>query len=65
MKPATWATLSDQQQEFFYMYHPTDMTVYTIAFVTPSRGALAGMRNSSMGPPSRIDLIPVKPQALN
>ena len=36
---ATWATLSD------YMHHPIDGIVHT------SRGALAGTRNSSMGPP--------------
>ena len=32
---ATWATLSDWQQGFFYMYHPTDRITYTTAFVTP------------------------------
>ena len=36
-KPAatTWATLSDQQQKFFYMHHPIDRITYTMAFVTP------------------------------
>ena len=24
----SWATLSDYQQGFFYMHHPTDRTVY-------------------------------------
>ena len=32
------------------MHHPTDRIAHTTAFVTPVR-ALAGMRNSSMGPP--------------
>ena len=32
------------------MHHPTDRIIHTTAFVT-SRGALAGMRNSSIGPP--------------
>ena len=36
------------------MHHPTDRITHTTAFVT-SRGALAGTRNSSMGPPWRID----------
>ena len=34
----------------FYMHHPTDRTAHTTPFVK-SRGALAGTRNSSMGPP--------------
>ena len=33
--PATWATLFDYQQEFFYMHHPTDRLTHTMAFVTP------------------------------
>ena len=33
------------------MHHPTDRITHTTAFVTPHRGALAGTRNSSMGPP--------------
>ena len=32
---ATWATLSDLQQGFFYMHHPTDRVAHTVAFVTP------------------------------
>ena len=32
---ATWATLSDYQQGFFYMHHPTDMIAHTTAFVAP------------------------------
>ena len=32
---ATWATLSDYQQGFFYMHHPTDRITHTTAFVTP------------------------------
>ena len=32
---ATWATLSDQQQVFFYVHHPTDRTAHTTAFATP------------------------------
>ena len=32
---ATWATLSDYQQGFFHMHHPTDRTAYTTAFVAP------------------------------
>ena len=35
---ATWATLSDKQQGFFYMHHPTDMIADTTAFVTPVVG---------------------------
>ena len=34
----------------FYMHHPTDRITHTTTSYT-SRGALAGMRNSSMGPP--------------
>ena len=37
-KPAattTWATLSNYQQWFFYMHHPTDWIAHTKAFVTP------------------------------
>ena len=30
---ATWATLSDEQQGFFYMYYPTDSIAHTTAFV--------------------------------
>ena len=48
---ATLATLSDQQQGLFYMHHPTDRMTHTRAFVTNSRGALAGTRNNSMGSP--------------
>ena len=33
------------------MHHPTDRIAHTTAFVTPRCGALAGTRNSSMGPP--------------
>ena len=32
---ATWATLSDQQQGFFYMHHPTGRITHTTAFVIP------------------------------
>ena len=32
---STWATLSDYQQGFFYMHHPTDRIAHTTAFVTP------------------------------
>ena len=35
LAPATWATLSDYQQWFFYMHHPIDMIVHTTAFVAP------------------------------
>ena len=31
---ATWATLSDYQQRFFYMHHPTDRIAHITAFVT-------------------------------
>ena len=31
---STWATLSDWQQGFFYMHHPTDRITHTTAFVT-------------------------------
>ena len=37
------------------MYHPTDRITHTTAFVYTSCGALAGTRNSPMGPPWRID----------
>ena len=30
-----WATLSDQQQGFFYMHNPTDRIAHTREFVTP------------------------------
>ena len=30
-----YATLSDLQQGFFYMHHPTDRIAHTTAFVTP------------------------------
>ena len=33
--PLTWATLSDCQQGFFYMHHPTDRITHTMAFITP------------------------------
>ena len=29
----SWATLSDQQQGFFYMHHPTGRIAHTTAFV--------------------------------
>ena len=32
---ATWAILSNQQQGFFYMHHPTDRIAHNMAFVTP------------------------------
>ena len=32
---ATWSTLSDLQQGFFYMHHPTDRIAHTTVFVTP------------------------------
>ena len=32
---ATWAPLSNWQQGFFYMHHPTDRITHTTAFVTP------------------------------
>ena len=32
---ATWATLSDWQQGFYYMHHPTDMIAHTTASVAP------------------------------
>ena len=33
------------------MHHPTEKIAHTTAFFYTSRGALAGTRNSSMGPP--------------
>ena len=42
-KPTATTILFSKQQEIFYMQHPTDRTAH-------SCGALAGMRNSSMGP---------------
>ena len=38
------------------MHHPTDRITHTMAFVIP-HGALAGARNSSMGPPRGIDVM--------
>ena len=32
-----------------FMHHPTDRMAHTTAFCYTSRGALAGMKNSSMG----------------
>ena len=32
---STWATLSDYQQGFFYMHHPTDRITHTRVFITP------------------------------
>ena len=43
--------LSINSKGSFYMHHPTDRITHTTAFVTPVVGALAGTRNSSMGPP--------------
>ena len=42
-KPAatTWATLSDWQQGFFYMQHPTDRIAHSFSLCYTSRGALA------------------------
>ena len=31
---ATWVTLFDYQQGFFYMHHPTDRIAHTTTFVT-------------------------------
>ena len=47
---ATWASLSDYQQGFFYMHHPNrqDNTYHILCYT--GHGALAGMRTSSMGP---------------
>ena len=51
-KPATatsYATLFNcNHQGIFYMYHPTDSTYHGLCYT--SSGALAGSRNSSMGP---------------
>ena len=33
---ATWATLSDEQQEFFYMYHLTDRRAHTMVLLHQS-----------------------------
>ena len=38
-------------KDSFYMHHPTDMLAHTTVFVTPSRGALAETKNSSICPP--------------
>ena len=36
------------------MHHPTHMIAHTTAFISyTSRGALAGTRNGSVGPPSK------------
>ena len=40
--------LSDLQQGFFYIHHPTDKIAHTSPYT--SRGALAGMRNLSIVP---------------
>ena len=44
-------SLIDQQQGFFYMHHPTDKMIPYHGLCYTSHGALAGTRNSSMGPP--------------
>ena len=48
---ATWTTLSDYQQGFllYASSHKQDNTYCGLCYT--SRGALAGTRNSSMGPP--------------
>ena len=38
------------KQGLFYMHHPTDRITHTMVFWYTSHGALAGTRNSSMGP---------------
>ena len=48
--PPHMLLLSINSKGFFYMHHPTDRIAHTTAFVH-HRGALAGTRNSSMGPP--------------
>ena len=51
-KPAatTWATLSDEHQGYLFApSHRQDSTYHGLCYT--SRGALAGTRNSSMGPP--------------
>ena len=42
MKPAaaTWATLSDKQQGFFYMHHPTDWLELEIAQCVHHEGSI-------------------------
>ena len=44
------ASLSDYEQEFFYMHHPIEDNTYQGLCYT-SRGTLDGMRNSPMGSP--------------
>ena len=61
-KPAatTWVTISDYQQGLFYMHHPRqDNTYHNLCYT--SRGALAGTRNSSMGPPHEGSIRPITP----
>ena len=48
VKDHSWAICFNKQQAFFYIPHPRDKIV---------NGALDGMRNSSVGPPRRIDLM--------
>ena len=50
----TWATLFEQQQKFFYMHHLRQDKPYHSPCYT-SCGALAGKRDSSVGPISGID----------
>ena len=46
------------------MYHSSDRIPHTTAFVTTSRGALAGTRNSSMDPPHEGSIRrPIEPWA--
>ena len=45
------SSLIDQQQGFFYMHRPTDKMITYHGLCYTSHGALAGTRNSSMGPP--------------
>ena len=50
----TWATLFEQQQRFFYMHHlRQDKPYHSPCYI--SCGALAGKRDSSVGPISGID----------
>ena len=53
---ATWATLSDEQQVFFfYMHHPTDRIAHTTAFVKPVVDHRLEREIVQWGPPCWID----------
>ena len=51
LPPHGLLTLSEELQGLFYMHHPTYRIAAHTSVCYTSHGALAGTRNSSMGPP--------------